>query len=78
MCRTTWRGVEARAHARRLDELLLAQAEELRAHQSRHRHPAEAADDATMRMKMPTSSPKILSGSRKRKISSSSTGSWAG
>ena len=30
--------------ARRLDEFLLAQREELRAHQPRHRHPAEAAD----------------------------------
>ena len=31
--------------ARRLDELLLAQREELRAHEPRHRHPAQAADD---------------------------------
>jgi hypothetical protein len=32
--------------SRRLHEFLLAQREELRAHQPRHRHPAEAADDA--------------------------------
>ena len=31
--------------ARRLDELLLAQGQELGAHQPRHRHPAQAADD---------------------------------
>ena len=30
--------------ARRLDEFLLAQRQELRAHQARHRHPAKAAD----------------------------------
>ena len=30
--------------ARGLDELLFAQRQELRAHQPRHRHPAQAAD----------------------------------
>ena len=43
MWRTTWRGTGAQ-RARGLDELLLAQREELRAHQPRHRHPAKAAD----------------------------------
>ena len=44
MWRTTWRGTDGAERARRLDELLLAQREELRPHQPRHRHPAKAAD----------------------------------
>ena len=44
MWRTTWRQRRGAERARRLDKLLLAQRQELRAHQPRHRHPAKAAD----------------------------------
>jgi hypothetical protein len=43
--RATMRSGEAPSARAALDELLLAQGEELRPHQARHRHPAEAADD---------------------------------
>ena len=46
MCRTICRDVGRAQAARRLDELLLAQREELGPHQARHRHPAKTADDA--------------------------------
>ena len=44
MWRTTWRNGRRPEAARRLDELLLAQRQELGADEPRHRHPAEAPD----------------------------------
>ena len=53
-----WRrpGAAGAQRPRRLDELFSRRRQELRPHQPRHRHPAEAADDhATIMMKMPVS-----------------------